>query len=203
MHRIVASHLLWTVLPTAVGAMLTRLYQILYAMLTIVLPPRVPSPALITACLSALLLGLGHPTAKADTTSSAFSASSTSLGSASTSLGKSSDSSTSSARDRVAQGIYTVTQIAEVTNQPDHLQIHLQASNNTPLKRQPFVLMLPRATADRERLGAGDWVQVAHRPYGLAFSRAVEANEGVASSPFFLVLDDDWHRELGSQALRS
>lgn len=183
--------------------MLTPLNQYLHTMPFIVSHPLRISLGRTAIGLTAALLGLGSTPAVADTTSSAFSASSTSLGSASTSLGKSSDSSTSSARDRVAQGTYTVTQVAEVTDQADMLQVHLQGNNNTPAQPQAFVLLLPRATADRQGLGAGDWVQVAHRPYGLAFSRTEAATGAAASSPFFLVLDDDWHRELSSTPLRS
>ena len=48
-------------------------------------------------------------------------------------------------------------------------------------------------TAEREQLAAGHTVLAQHRPYGLAF--ATVDSKGQAR-PFFLVLDDSWHREL-------
>ena len=128
----------------------------------------------------------------ADSTSSASSAASTSVGSSSTSLNTSSNSS--SGKDRVAQGPYTVLAMTAVAQQPDMLQLRLQgvaAADGTPANE--LTLTLPRVTAEREQLAAGHTVLAQHRPYGLAF--ATVDSEGQAR-PFFLVLDDSWHREL-------
>ena len=59
-----------------------------------------------------------------------------------------------------------------------------------------FFLTLPRATAERVQLAAGQTIAAAERPFGLAFA-LVNPATGLAS-PFFLVLDDAWFRELES-----
>lgn len=126
--------------------------------------------------------------------SSSASITSQSLGSSSVSLQKSSDSSSS--RNQVAQGQYTIIDVAEVSQQPDMLRVQLQGQASA----QEFFLLLPRATAQRVPLRVGAIVEVQHRPYGLAFATAT----GVAAKePFFLVLDDAWYRELNSQRVRS
>ena len=65
-----------------------------------------------------------------------------------------------------------------------------------PLAAQEFFLLLPRDAVTRGRLATGDTVQAQQRAYGLAFA-AVTAQG--AASPFFLVLDDAWYRELDSR----
>jgi hypothetical protein len=152
----------------------------------------------------ALALGLASAAALADSTSSAASSASTSLGSASTSLGKSSDSASSKAR--VAQGNYTLIEMAALDGQPDMLRLRLVAASpapgQTPAQEQTrgatgeFFLVLPREAAQRGQLATGQTVAVQHRPYGLAL---FAANTPGQASPFFLVLDDPWHRELASR----
>lgn len=155
-------------------------------------------------------LGLTILPVRADSTSSASSAgssASTSLGSSSASLGKSTDSSSS--KERVAQGHYTVVDMAVVEGQPDLVRLRLQAlaaiRPTDPLPAQPpsqlpasaqpiaFELLLPREAAERGQLAAGRTVAALHRPYGLAFATVTPQG---AADPFFLVLDDAWHREL-------
>ena len=135
--------------------------------------------------------------ALADSTSSASSAASTSVGSSSTSLNTSSNSS--SGKERVAQGPYTVLEVAALAQQPDMLQLRLKgvaSADGAPASE--FTLTLPRTTAEREQLAVGHTVLAQHRPYGLAF--ATVGREGQAQ-PFFLVLDDSWHRELHNRPL--
>ena len=94
----------------------------------------------------------------------------------------------------MAQGPYTVLGMTAVVQQPDMLQLRLQgmaAADGTPANE--LTLTLPRVTAEREQLAVGHTVLAQHRPYGLAF--ATVDSEGLAR-PFFLVLDDSWHREL-------
>ncbi len=145
------------------------------------------------ALASVLSLCLAAAPALADSTSSASSAASTSVGSSSASLGTSSNSSSS--KERVAQGPYTVLALTDEPQQPDMVTLHLQAvapaSGTTA-----FTLTLPRTTAEREQLAAGHTVLAQHRPYGLAF--ATQPN-GQPARPFFLVLDDSWHRELDNR----
>ena len=141
---------------------------------------------LVAACL------LISAPALADSTSSASSAASTSIGSSSTSLNASSNSSTS--KDKVAEGPYTVVAVLTLANQPDALQLRLQqttaVAGQAPTE---FTLTLPRVAAEREQLALGQTVLAQHRPYGLAFALADSSGQ---PRPFFLVLDDNWHREL-------
>jgi hypothetical protein len=153
---------------------------------------------------TAVALSLAMLPALADSTSSAASSASTSMGSSSASLGKSSDSSSS--KERVAQGDYTIVDMVAVDDQPDMLRLRLEAvaASTAPdqapaqarARPEPFFLMLPRAAAERAQLAAGQTVSALHRPYGLAF---VAANAAGHAGPFFLVLDDAWHRELESR----
>ena len=150
--------------------------------------------------VSAFAMALAAVPVLADSTSSASSASSTSVGSSSASIEKSSDSS--STKDKVAQGAYTVVEMVAVALQQDMVRLRLQAiappegagSTNT------IVLLLPRQAAERGELALGHLVWAEHRPYGVAFAAA--SPEDVASTnPFFLVLDDAWFGELQSRPL--
>jgi hypothetical protein len=140
----------------------------------------------------ATVLALVASPAMADSASSAASSASNSVGSSSTSLNTSSNSS--SGNGRVAQGPYTVVEMAEVAAQPDMLQLRLHSAQaTTDHPTSPFTLTLPRATAEREQLAVGQTVLAENRPYGLAF--ATVGAEGQAHA-FFLVLEDAWYREL-------
>ena len=146
---------------------------------------------------TALALCLSATPALADSTSSASSASSTSLGSSSASIGKSSDSSNSSSKDKVAQGQYTVVEVAELADQPHMLRVRLQRqTGDAAALAHAFDLVLPRQAAEQGQLAVGQTIAAEHRPYGLAFAAVAETGR---TSPFFLVLDDDWYRELQSR----
>lgn len=149
---------------------------------------------------TAVVLCLGAAPVMADSTSSASSASSTSIGSSSASIGKSSDSSNSSSKDKVAQGQYTVVDMAELADQPNMLRVRLQpvetADATGGAMAPAFDLVLPRQAAQQGQLTVGQTISAQHRPYGLAFAALTATGNG---SPFFLVLDDDWYRELQSR----
>jgi hypothetical protein len=119
-------------------------------------------------------------------------------GSSSASIGKSSDSSNSGAKDKVAQGQYTVVDVAEVADQTHMLRVRLQprATEGAVSTGPSFDLVLPRQAAEQGHLVAGQTIAAEHRPYGLAFAAVTETGN---ASPFFLVLDDDWYRELQSR----
>ncbi len=158
------------------------------------MPFHMPKPFLQRPFFAAIAAAsvLATAPALADSTSSASSAASTSVGSSSTSLETSSNSSTGN--KRVAQGPYTVLNMTAVAQQPDMLQLRLQGvATADGTAAAEFTLTLPRVTAEREQLAAGHTVLAQHRPYGLAF--ATLGSDGQAR-PFFLVLDDSWHREL-------
>lgn len=155
-------------------------------------------PFLNTTRLAAVTLALCLASAStlADSTSSASSASSTSVGSSSASIEKSSNSS--STKDRVAQGQYTIVEVMALAEQPDMLRLRMQAL--APTGTGEFFLLLPRQTAERQQLAAGQTISAEHRSYGLAFATLDAAG---STSPFFLVLDDDWFRELESRPIGS
>ncbi len=141
---------------------------------------------------AAFALGLLALAAQAGS-SSVSSTASDSVGSSSTSIQKSSTSS--STRDRVAQGQYRIIDVVEVVQQPEMVRLQLQA---VAAQDEQFFLTLPRQTAERARLSAGQLIEALDRPFGLAF--AALDSDG-AATPFFLVLDDPWLRELQSRPL--
>lgn len=142
----------------------------------------------VAASIAVALAGLCG-TAQADSTSSASSASSTSVGSSSVSIQNSSDSS--SRKDRVAQGDYTVVDIAQTPGRPGMLRVRLQAWGQQPAEhdaahtRDAFFLILPEGTARGADLHAGTRVTALHRPYGVAFlvrvERGPDTSAGVAN----------------------
>lgn len=121
--------------------------------------------------------------------SSASSAGSASSGSASDSLNTSSKSSTGT---KTADGDYRVIEVAELADRPGMLQLRLQGTAAGGQVRE-FTLRLPRQALEPRGISAGDIVNVRNRDYGLEFARD-DGHEG--REPFFLVLSDDWHREL-------
>jgi hypothetical protein len=147
-------------------------------------------PALTLA--TAAVMAFASLSALADPTSSASSLASQSVGSSSTSVEKSSDSS--SGGKKVAQGQYQVIDVAALADQPDMMRVHLQAA--TPGATQEVFLLVPRLAAERGQLVVGQLIEAQDKPYGLAF---VTVHNAIAATPFFLVLDDQWHRELNSR----
>jgi hypothetical protein len=127
--------------------------------------------------------------------SSASEGLSTSVGSLSTSIQKSSNSS--SKATGVAAGRYRITDVAQVGERPDHWRVTLrglpvEAGGGADAAGEELVLLLPRQAAERGRLARGEDVVARTRPYGVEFGRA---DSGEA---FFLVLHDEWQRELPS-----
>ncbi len=147
---------------------------------------RTPSAALLAlvAVLGALAAA---PVLAASSASSASSeGSSASVGSSSTSIEKSSNSS--SKGDKVAEGDYKVIQVAGAAGDPGRVRLTLQAADGSG---DGFVLILPRETAEQARAAvAGAVITARVQDYGLQFAMAGEREA------FFLVLRDDWHREL-------
>lgn len=139
-----------------------------------------------------LLLAVLALPAAADSlvTSSAVGGSSaSSAGSASSaSLGTSSDSS--SPDKKVAEGPYRIVEVARLPERPGEVRLTLRAEADPGSE---VVLHVPQATFDQSGLGAGATINARHRPYGLEFASAD------TRQPFFLVLDDDWYRELPSR----
>jgi hypothetical protein len=143
--------------------------------------------------LAAFTLLLGTLAAPAWAASSASSAASdsatTSVGSVSGSLRNSSDAS--SKTDTVADGDYKIIEVAALTGQPGTMRITLQALA-TPGADGQFFLDLPAIAAEQGALAAGGTVTARQRPYGIEFAN------GPQRQAFFLVLADEWFRELHS-----
>jgi hypothetical protein len=123
--------------------------------------------------------------------SSASSAGSAASGSASDSIHASSEGS--SGRKQEAKGNYRVIEVAALHQPAGMLRVKLRAAPARDEGLAEFTLDLPRDALARRALAQGDLVTARPRPYGIEFAygdgeRAAEA--------FFLVLADDWQREL-------
>ena len=130
--------------------------------------------------------------AASSATSSASDSIGTSVGSISGSVQKSSGSS-SKATD-VAEGDYRIIEVAAAAERPGTLRMKLQALAD-PGAEGFFFLYLPQKAVDQGRLALGDIVTARQRPYGVEFAR------GETQQAFFLVLSDDWYRELQTNAV--
>lgn len=140
---------------------------------------------------SAALLSLAGASLPALAASSAASSASeslsTSVGSISDSFRQSSDSS--SRPTRTADGNYRVTEVAAVGGRPGMLKLTLQPAAEGG---EAFALVLPQKAVDAGGVAVGQTVQARNRPYGVEFARAD------TRQAFFLVLEDEWYRELAS-----
>ncbi|MDO9074080.1 MAG: hypothetical protein Q7U73_12525 [Rubrivivax sp.] len=152
--------------------------------------------------LSALTLLLGAialPAAAASSTSSASSDSvSTSVGSSSTSLETSSDGS-SGGEKRVADGDYRIIEVADAPARAGTVRLKLHAVADevaATAKTNEFFLYMPQEAYDQSRLGQGSVVTAKARAYGLEFANTA------AKKPFFLVVADEWFRELQTKVVR-
>jgi hypothetical protein len=121
--------------------------------------------------------------------SSASSAGSASSASISDSIGGSSNSS--SGDRRVAAGDYRVIQIARAPGRGDTTRMTLRALAGANVHE--FYLDVPDRALAARQVNAGELVQVNERAYGYEFAYADTRR------PFFLALQDDWYRELGSR----
>lgn len=124
--------------------------------------------------------------------SSASSAASQSVGSLSESIQNSSQGSSRAAR--TADGDYRVIEVAEVAGRPGMLQLTLRAAAAPDDEAAGFMLTLPRQALGARGVAVGDLIHASNRPYGIEFARAAAVDE--RRDPFFLVLRDDWRREL-------
>ncbi|HJV71924.1 hypothetical protein [Ideonella sp.] len=138
-----------------------------------------------------LIAGTTLPALAASSAASSASESlSTSVGSVSDSFKGSSESSTQP--NRTADGDYRVVEVAALDERPGMLQLTLQPASG---EGDAFALVLPQKAADAGGVAPGQVVRAQNRPYGVEFARAD------SQQPFFLVLEDDWYRELASNAV--
>ena len=144
------------------------------------------------ACL-ALFAACVLPVQAASTAaSSASSAGSASSGSVSDSIGSSSNSSGDDRR--VAAGEYRVIDVAAAPGKPDTTRMTLQAAGaGAAQKTREFTLDVPNRALAQRAVAKGELVQVNAREYGYEFAHADNRQA------FFLALEDNWYRELGSQ----
>lgn len=155
-----------------------------------ILPPALRRALPLAA---ALLFALGGPPAAwsaSATASSASDSASSAASSTSTSIRRSSDGS--SKATGVAQGEYRVIEVAAVPGEAGAMRVTLQAKADASLHGQ-WQLTLPPAVAQQAALAVGHRVQAQPRVYGVEFAHA---DTGRA---FFLVLEDEWYRELPSR----
>jgi hypothetical protein len=140
---------------------------------------------LVTLALLGLVAAL-PARAESSAASSASDSLATSVGSSSTSIQKSSNSSSN---DKVAAGEYRVIEMAAAG--PGQLRLRLQ-----PLGAgAEFALLLPQKTAEQHALAVGQVVNVREREYGLEFATHEDRQA------FYLVLADEWYRDLQTRAV--
>jgi hypothetical protein len=142
----------------------------------------------------ALLCATAVPAGAESFASSASSAGSASSGSVSDSL---TNSSKSSSRDtKTADGEYRVIDVAELADRPGMLRLKLQHVEQAG-EAGELLLTLPRQALEPRGVAAGDVVSARNRAYGIEFARTAQGTR----EAFFLVLNDDWHRELAAHVL--
>ena len=124
--------------------------------------------------------------------SSASSAGSASIGSLSDSLKNSSGSST----HKAAEGDYRIIDVA-AAERPDTLRLKMEPLAHAGDAEAVIYLDVPRPALGDRSAAYGEIVAVRQRPYGYEFAWA---DTRVA---FFLVLADEWRRELEPRAVRS
>ena len=142
----------------------------------------------------ALLFGVSALPALAASSaaSSASDSVTTSVGSLSGSVEKSSTSS--SGENKVAEGDYRIIDMAAAPDRPGMLRMKLQALADRSAEGE-FFLYLPQEAADGSHLAQGGIVTARHKPYGVEFA------DGRTRQAFFLVLADDWYKELQTTAV--
>ena len=146
-------------------------------------------PASLSLTLSLLAAAVTLPAqAASSAVSSASDSITTSVGSISASVQKSSNSS--SQTTKLAAGEYRVIDVA-LNDASGLARIRLHAEAD-PSADGELDLLVPQATVAQAGLKAGEVLTAAVRPYGFEFTVA-RADKAL---PFFLVLEDDWYREL-------
>jgi hypothetical protein len=150
------------------------------------------------AAAAVLSLACAGPALAASSASSASSDSiATSVGGISGSFGTSSNSSSKTVT--AANGDYTIVAMAEAPGRDGIVRLTLQATTERAAPDE-FYLYLPQATAAQAHLKQGGIVSARARPYGTEF--AYGSQDGADRQAFYLVLADDWYRELRTQAVQ-
>ena len=142
------------------------------------------------ALLASIVVSL--PSRADSSASSASSAGSASIGSLSDSLKNSRGSST----HKAAEGDYRIIDVA-AAERPDTLRLKMEPVARAGDDAAVIYLDVPRPALGDRAAAPGAIVAVRQRPYGYEFAWA---DTRVA---FFLVLADEWRRELEPRAVRS
>lgn len=158
-----------------------------------------PGAASRMTALALLLGALALPAAAGSTASSASSdGSSASADGSSTSLETSSDGSSGDEK-KVADGDYRIIEVADAPARAGTVRLKLHAVADeaaSVAKKNEFFLYMPQEAYEQSRLGQGSVVTAKARSYGLEFA------DKAAKKPFFLVLADEWFRELQTKVVR-
>jgi hypothetical protein len=149
------------------------------------------APATMLLAATALPTQAGPMSASSAVGGSSASSAGSSASSASSERSSDRSSDSSSKPNRVAEGQYTIIDMLAVPERPGVVRLRLQALDR-PAADGEILLYLPRQTVEQGRLAAGQVVAARQRPYGMEFAHAD------TQQAFFLVLDDDWWRELAS-----
>lgn len=160
------------------------------------MPSTLIRPILLAACcvMAAPSFAESLATSASSAASSAASAGSASLRGSSESIQGSSDSSRNDPRVSVVDGEYQVAAVEALADRPGMLRLTMAPLPATAGGRG-FQLDLPARALGERQLGAGDIVSANQRPYGIEFARAMNREA------FFLVLADDWNRDLETRPL--
>jgi hypothetical protein len=143
---------------------------------------RILVAALLSAAVAAPVM------AASSAASSAVGGSSASVGSVSTSFQASSGSSSN---NKVAAGEYRIIDMAAVAERPGFLRLTLRAvAGEAGAADTEFALIVPETTVAQNGLAAGHVVSAKPRAYGTEFAIAA------TRQAFFLLVGDDWYREL-------
>jgi hypothetical protein len=155
---------------------------------------RLPIGLIAAACVMS-----GQAMAELSLSSASSDSISTSIGASSTSIGRSSESSR---RDHVAEGDYTVVEVADATDRPGLVRLTLRLAAPSAGAAvaggadETFDLYVPQANPAARLLVQGQTIRARQRPYGVEFAH------GEPQQAFFLVLQDAWFQELHSQPVR-
>lgn len=143
------------------------------------------------ACALLVSLAAAMPCRADSFASSASSAGSASIGSLSDSLRNSSGSSTRN----VVEGDYRIVDVA-AAGRPDTLRLKMEHVAHAGEDGAVIYVDVPRSALGDRSAAPGEIVAVRQRPYGYQFAWAD------TRAAFFLVLADEWQRELETRAVQ-
>ncbi|GMV44934.1 MAG: hypothetical protein AMXMBFR66_03320 [Pseudomonadota bacterium] len=158
------------------------------------MPPDRALAAALVACVG--LLGAAPACADSSASSAIAHSASASVGSLSTSLENSSDSS-NKGRD-VAAGDYRIVEVAAAPERAGGdggdargalMRLRLAAVAGSGAAGE-FFLYVPQAALELGGIAVGQRLRAQARPYGIEFA------QGETGRAFFLLLADEWYREL-------